>query len=126
MSSWTGVFCLCRPKTRKAFYHTCVNLINSGTKLYVVEQKTELFKFFVDLDYKAQEKLKDEDLLQFCSIIAEEVDGGQCLIARALPRPVKDGLVKSGVHIHWPDLIVTRTQALNLRTKNHSGSPAVP
>jgi hypothetical protein len=104
------------PQDTQAFYHTCVNLINSGTKLYVVEQKTELFKFFVDLDYKAQEKLKDEDLLQFCSLIAEEVDGGQCLIARALPRPVKEG-IKSGVHIHWPDLIVTRTQALNLRTK---------
>lgn len=98
------------------FYQSCIDLINSGIKLYVVEQKTERFKFFVDLDYKAQEKLSDEDLIQFCSIIAEEVDGGPCLIARALPRPVKEG-VKSGVHIHWPELIVTRTQAMNLRTK---------
>lgn len=100
----------------REFYQSCIDLINSGTKLYVVEQKTERFKFFVDLDYKAQEKLKDEDLIQFCSIIADEVDGGLCVIARALPRPVKEG-VKSGVHIHWPDLIVTRTQAMNLRTK---------
>ena len=98
------------------FYQSCVDLINFGSKLYVVEQKTDHFKFFVDLDYKAQEKLKDEDLIQFCSIIAEEVDGGQCLIARAFPRPVKEG-INSGVHIHWPDLIVTRTQAMNLRTK---------
>ena len=100
----------------REFYRACIDLINSGTKLYVVEQKTERFKFFVDLDYKAQEKLKDDDLVQFCSIIADEVDGGPCLIARALPRPVKEG-IKSGVHIHWPELIVTRTQAMNLRTK---------
>ena len=32
-------------------------------KLYVVEQKTEVFRFFVDLDYKAQERLGDEALL---------------------------------------------------------------
>jgi hypothetical protein len=100
------------------FHQACVDAINSGTKLYVVEQKTELFKFFVDLDYKAQEKLKDEDLLQFCSIIHEALGtASRCLIARARPRPVADGLIKSGVHIHWPDLIVTRTQALNFRSK---------
>jgi hypothetical protein len=100
------------------FYQACVDAIISGTKLYVVEQKTELFKFFVDLDYKAQEKLKDEDLLQFCSIIHEALGtSSRCLIARARPRPVADGLIKSGVHIHWPDLVVTRTQALHFRSK---------
>jgi hypothetical protein len=87
--------------------------------LYVVEQKTDRFKFFVDLDYKASEKLKDEDLLQFVQVIhdALELDiSKKCLIARAQPRPVKEG-IKSGVHIHWPDLIVTRTQAMNFRSK---------
>jgi len=100
------------------FYQACVDAINSGTKLYVVEQKTERFKFFVDLDYKAQEKLKDEDLIQFCFIIHEALGtSSRCLIARARPRPVADGLIKSGVHIHWPELVVTRTQALNFRSK---------
>ena len=104
------------PEETMDFYRECISLINSGTKLYIVEQKTDNFKFFVDLDYKAQEKLKDEDLLQFCSIIHEAVGVGRCLIARAKPRPVKEG-IKSGVHIHWPDLVVNRIQALNLRTK---------
>lgn len=99
------------------FYSEYIRLVNSGTKLYVVEQKTERFKFFVDLDYKSHEKLKDDDLIQFCSIIHEALETrSRCLIARAQPRPVKDGLIKSGVHIHWPDLIVTRTQAMNFRT----------
>ena len=99
------------------FYERYIESVKAGTKLYVVEQKTELFKFFIDLDYKAQDKLSDEDLLQFCSIINEEVNKGRCCIARARPRPVAGGLIKSGVHVHWPDLVVSRTQALNLRTK---------
>ena len=112
-----GILFVPTEETRE-FYQACVDAINSGTKLYVVEQKTELFKFFVDLDYKAQEKLKDEDLLQFCSIIHEALGtSSRCLIARARPRPVAEGLIKSGVHIHWPDLVVTRTQALNFRSK---------
>lgn len=99
------------------FYQSCVDAIKSGTKLYVVEQKTERFKFFVDLDYKAQEKLADSDLSQFCSIIHDALEtDSRCLVARAQPRPVKEG-IKSGVHVHWPDLVVTRNQALQFRTK---------
>jgi hypothetical protein len=106
------------PEETREFYQACVDTINSGTKLYVVEQKTEQFKFFIDLDYKAPEKLVDDDLLQFCSIIHRALEtSSRCLIARARPRSVAEGLIKSGVHIHWPDLVVTRTQALNFRTK---------
>ena len=102
------------------FHQTYVNLINFGSKLFIVEQKTDRFKFFVDLDYKSPEKLSDEDLLQFCSIIHETLGGdniSECLIARARPRAIGEGLIKSGVHIHWPRLIVTRTEALNFRSK---------
>jgi hypothetical protein len=115
------------PEETREFYREYMEAIKLGTKLYVVEQKTENFKFFVDLDYKAPEKLADEDLLQFCSIIHESLETkSPCLIARARPRSVagplmEDGkpqsLIKSGVHIHWPNLVVTRTQAMNLRTK---------
>lgn len=123
-----GILCV-PPEETQEFYRECIQAVNSGTKLYVVEQKTELFKFFVDLDYKAPEKLADEDLIQFCSIIHEALGEGissECLIARARPRPVggppndqgkPSTLIKSGVHIHWPHVIVTRTQAMNLRTK---------
>jgi hypothetical protein len=106
------------PEETQEFYMEYIAAVNSGVKLYVVEQKTELFKFFVDLDYKSPEKLKDEDLIQFCSVIHQALGtSSECIIARARPRAVADGLIKSGVHIHWPDLIVTRTQALNFRSK---------
>lgn len=108
------------PEETLQFYETYISLVNSGTKLYVVEQKTELFKFFVDFDYKAREKIDEEELLQFCSIIQKSLEEctrpGRCMIARARVRPVADGLLKSGVHIHWPDLVVSRSEALKLRT----------
>jgi hypothetical protein len=86
-------------------------------KLYVVEQKTEVFKFFVDLDYKAPEKLSDEFLIKIVKCIHDSLGRpGRCCIARAQPRPVKEG-IKSGVHIHWPDLKVTKQQATSNRAK---------
>jgi len=124
-----GILCVPTEETNE-FFREYVRCVNLGTKLYVVEQKTERFKFFVDLDYKAPEKLSDSDLLQFVTIIHEALGVGissKCLIARARPRPVADALIKSGIHIHWPDLVVTRTQAMNLRTKIITGlSDAVP
>ena len=108
------------PEDTLQFYETYIGLVNSGTKLYVVEQKTENFRFFVDFDYKAPDKLDDSELLQFCHEIQRSIshkDPGRCVIARARVRPIADGLLKSGVHIHWPDLVVNRTEALNLRSK---------
>ena len=114
----SGGILLVPPEETREFYREYISVVNSGTKMYVVEQKTELFKFFVDLDYKSPEKLKDEDLVQFCSIIHQALGtSSPCIIARARPRAIADGLVKSGVHIHWPGLVVTRTQALHLRSK---------
>jgi hypothetical protein len=104
------------PEEMEEFFREYIQTIQSGTKLYVVEQKTTRFKFFIDFDYKDPEKLSDEDITRFCSIIHEATgSSSRCLIARTKPRPVKEG-IKTGVHIHWPDLIVDRTRALNIRT----------
>ena len=99
-----------------AFYKAYLADIACGTRLYVVEQKTEIFKFFVDIDFKAERALTDADALELCRRICEAVGHGQCLVARAPPRRVKDE-IKSGFHLHWPDLCVTRQEALALRTK---------
>jgi hypothetical protein len=112
-----GILCVPSEETQD-FYREYIEAINLGSKLYVVEQKTESFKFFVDLDYKASEKLTDEDLVQFCSIIHKSLETSSlCLISKARPRSIGEGLIKSGVHIHWPNLIVSRTHAMNLRSK---------
>ena len=98
------------------FYVECVHAIRTGTKLYVVEQKTDVFKFFVDLDFKSSEALPDEAILELAAMMHSVVQNGRCCIARATPRPV-DGQIKTGVHFHWPDVYVTRSEALALRTR---------
>lgn len=115
-----GGVLLVPPEETLEFYQAYVQAINFGSKLFVVEQKTDRFKFFIDFDYKSREKLTDEDLIQFCTIIHETLGGdkvSECLIARARPRAIADSLIKSGVHVHWPRLIVNKTEAMNLRSK---------
>ena len=99
------------------FWRAYLSDLASGQKLYVVEQKTEKFRFFVDIDYRAETALSDEETLGLCRKIYAYVGyEGRCFISRAPPRAEK-GLVKSGIHVHWPDLIVTKTEALSLRTQ---------
>jgi hypothetical protein len=98
------------------FYVESVHAVRTGKKLYVVEQKTDVFKFFVDLDYKGPEALPDDVILNLVEVMHAVVQKGRCLIARAEPRDV-DNQVKTGVHIHWPDVFVTKSEALALRTR---------
>ena len=100
---------------RDDFYRAYVASVKSGTKLYVVEQKTKVFKFFVDLDYKGKEALTKEEVDRICTALHSVVGIGRCVIARARPRLCAEG-IKSGVHVHWPDLRVTKDRALALRT----------
>ena len=98
------------------FYVECVHAVRLGKKIYVVEQKTDVFKFFVDLDYKGPEALPDDAVLNLVEVMHSVVQKGRCVIARAEPRDV-DNQVKTGVHIHWPDVFVTKSEALALRTR---------
>ena len=44
------------------FYEMCIKCINKGEKIYVVEQKTDTYNFFVDIDYKVDEELTFDHL----------------------------------------------------------------
>lgn len=83
------------------FYH---EYVQSPSKLYIIEQKTKRFKFFIDID--SEYKLDPVKLGQEFSKI---IDGGTCLIATSDP--------KFGIHFIWPQLIVDSKQARALRMK---------
>jgi hypothetical protein len=84
-------------------------------KLYVVEQKTDPFRFFVDLDYKAADALRGDELVRMCKIMSLVI-GQACVVALTEPRMVGE-LVKTGVHIHWPDIHVNKQEAIQYRTQ---------
>jgi hypothetical protein len=99
------------------FYEKCVESYNSGEKIFVVEQKTENYNFFMDLDYKDDDELTFEQIKSICKVICDKVSkfgGKDALISVAEPKPV-DTLIKTGIHINWSGFVVNRSSALALR-----------
>ena len=66
----------------------------------------------MDVDYVNDQKLSRDEIVDIVHKI-HQVIPGKCLVAVAKPKP-KDDKVKSGIHIHWPDMIVDKTRAIEL------------
>lgn len=99
------------------FYEQYVMAVKRGEKLFVVEQKTELYNFFVDIDFKGEKALTIDEIKDICKIICIKVkshNGKDCLISVAQPKNV-DGKVKTGIHLNWPGLVVNQKSAIALR-----------
>lgn len=84
-------------------------------RLCVVENKTERFRFFIDLDYKSTEALASHKILGIAEKCAQLLKA-PCYIARTPPRTIGD-VIKTGVHFHFPDLVVNKQEALKLRNR---------
>jgi hypothetical protein len=100
------------------FYDMYVKAIKSGEKIYVVEQKTGTYNFFVDLDYKDDEHLSVERLEEIVRTICDRVThfgGKDVLISVAEPKSVGN-LIKHGVHMNWPNFVVDHGSAMALHS----------
>tara|TARA_B100000401_G_scaffold437949_1_gene384878 strand:+ start:532 stop:1989 length:1458 start_codon:yes stop_codon:yes gene_type:complete len=98
-------------------YEKCVDSYKNGEKIFVVEQKTENYNFFMDLDYKDEHELSLDQVESICKVICDKVNKfnmGESLISVAEPKPAGK-LTKTGIHINWPGFIVNRSSALALR-----------
>lgn len=99
------------------FYEQYVAAVKRGEKMFVVEQKTDLYNFFVDIDFKSDSALEINEIRDICKIICVKVkshNGRDCLISVAHPKKVGDK-VKTGIHLNWPGLVVNQKSALALR-----------
>jgi hypothetical protein len=102
----------------RAFNARYVDACQRGEKVYVVEQKTDTYNFFVDIDYKDTDPLSLEDIEDVCRIICDKVRryGGQrCLVSVAEPKKVDADRYKTGVHLNWLGLVVDQNAAVALR-----------
>ena len=73
------------------FYTMYVDCIKRGEKLFVVEQKTDTYNFFLDLDYKDDEELTIEEIEKICRVIYDKVKsfgGNECIVSVAQPKPI--------------------------------------
>ena len=87
-------------------------------KICLVEKcHSSQFVFFVDLDYKAPVALERQDVEDLTIKMSRVLGIGHSLVMVAQPREVDGGLMKSGVHIVWPDRRVDINEAMQLRAK---------
>ena len=104
--------------TLDTFHEKYIEAVKNGERLYVVEQKTERYNFFVDIDYKAPEALELREIKDICKIICDKVrrhGGKECLVSVAPPKKCPGGLVKTGVHLNWHGFVVDQASAVALR-----------
>mgnify|MGYP001181238456 FL=1 len=100
-----------------SLYRVCIDSIAQGEKVFVVEQKTPVYNFFMDLDYKDDEQLDIHQVEIICKVICDKVNtlgGGRCIICLANPKMVGDK-IKTGMHLNWTGLLVDQEGALNIR-----------
>ena len=100
------------------FYEVYIEAVKSGEHLFVVEQKTETFHFFVDLDYKAEEELSFDRLEDVCRTICDRVStftDKKALISVAEPKTCGN-LIKHGIHINWSGFVVDHGSAMALHS----------
>ena len=100
------------------FYDICIQCIKSGEHIFVVEQKTNIYNFFIDIDYKDTEALTLEQIQQFSQTIFSKIksfsnSSQTCIVSLAKPKP-KDGKIKSGIHINFPNMLVDQHRAIQL------------
>ena len=98
-----------------------IEALNNGETLFVVEQKTKVFNFMVDVDYKDDKELDINEVIYMCDVIVKKVHNttrhnGSVLISLSEPKNVDKNLIKSGIHMNWPGLKIDSTNAINLRS----------
>jgi len=104
--------------TLDTFYEMYIASVLAGEKIYVVEQKSETYAFFVDIDYKDTRALTIDEIRGICKTIYDKVrrfGGLTCLVSVSEPKPCGHGLTKTGVHMNWPGFIVDQSSAIALR-----------
>jgi hypothetical protein len=99
------------------FLGTYLKDVQNGEHLCVVEQKTDCFKFFIDFDYKAPNELSPNEIIQIVKNILRVVKNGRCFVARTPAKITSDGFVKTGLHLHWPSLILKKQKAIVIRNQ---------
>jgi len=105
------------PSDLNDFYDLCVSCVEVGEKIFVVEQKTELFNFFVDVDYQDDEALSVQEIRSISEVICQKIESFRndttAIVTIAAPKP-KGSKIKTGIHINWPGLVVNQETAVQL------------
>ena len=103
-----------------AVYRKC---LHGNIDCYVVEKRTPVFKFFIDMDFVASYILTTADWREVMAVLQERMK--HCypdkapsdligIICTTTPKP-KESEWHTGAHLHWPGVRVDSTNARKLR-----------
>jgi len=99
------------------FHEKYIQAVKTGEELFVVEQKSQIYNFFVDIDYKDEKALTMNEIQDICKIICDKVKrhgGKECLICVSPPKTAGE-YIKTGIHLNWYGFPVNQESALALR-----------
>lgn len=114
----------------KKFLQTYAKDIILGTPHYLSETRTKIFRYFIDIDYYDYHELSLQQIRELCKDIQnalkpffeDQLDTHQrrllvCVCDDAKKEEV-DGIMsmKTGIHLHYPDIYVDSQQAILLRS----------
>jgi len=98
------------------FYLSYINFVKQSIKVFVVEQKTMYYNFFMDIDYIADEPLSMERVYNVTECICKFVNHDMSLVSVSEPKH-KNGKIKTGIHINWNGLVVDQSKAIELMNR---------
>jgi len=118
-------------KDENLFLEAYSALISSGCRCYFVERPTEVYRYFCDFDFKQLVRIPDQTIEAAAMVVQSVVkkfypalqDNEQALKAVVCTTDAKrvpatgstPELIKTGMHILWPGLLVSLSTALNIR-----------
>lgn len=105
------------------FYKLYAECVDNKVPLHIVEHKTEVFKFFSDLDFINHEPMSKEELIKIVHTIQDALyymfgKNHNVIVCTTNEKiVVKDSTnyIKQGVHLHWPKLFVNVQNSLLVR-----------
>jgi len=118
-------------KDESTFLETYAALVSSGCRCYFVERPTEVYRYFCDFDFKQLVRIPDKTIEAAAMVVQSVVktfypslrDDEHALRSIVCTTDAKrvpasgstPELIKTGMHILWPGLLVSVDTALNIR-----------
>ena len=118
-------------KDESTFLETYAALVSSNCRLFFVERPTEVYRYFCDFDFKQLVRIPDKTLEAAAMVVQSVVktfypslkDDEHALRSIVCTTDAKrvpasgstPELIKTGMHILWPGLLVSVDTALNIR-----------
>lgn len=106
------------------FYECCAWNICHGLPISVVEQRSIIFKMFMDLDYITEEPLNITQITEIVQYIQQVLvsvldtkyeNNLNCFVSVSPPKEMDNGTYKNGIHMNWTNLFVDKLLARKIR-----------